>query len=121
MLRDAGRVKCRAYEWVFSNQNALFASSTDIFHIPDSKWQSYPNGPLDSTENGLRRRRPRPFARSIVPILQLTPPKQWGRAVSAQRQRLPPKSPTFSPFVGFSHLESTLNRAMDRIPVSCGR
>ena len=61
-----------------------FASPTDISQIPECKRPSYPNGLLESTENGLRRRRSHRLCRSNVPILSPTPQEQRFHPVSAQ-------------------------------------
>ena len=56
---------------------------TDISQIPVLNRPSYPNGQLDSTDNGLRRRESHRLSRSIVPILPLRPQEQ--RFVPFQR------------------------------------
>lgn len=63
--------------------------SADISQLSDLNRLYYTNGLLDSSENGLCRPESRLFARSMRPILPLTPPGQRFRPVSAQCQPWP--------------------------------
>ena len=51
-------------------------SITDISRVPNLNRPSYPNGLLDSTENGLRRRESHRLSGSNAPILLLALPEQ---------------------------------------------
>ncbi len=91
---------------------------TDISHLPDLKQSSYRNGLRGSSGNVRPRFESRPFARSIVEIVHLTPPEQRFRPVSAQHQPLAPlESPTFRSVTSVSHAAPTAaaRRSLDKL------
>jgi hypothetical protein len=81
----------------------------DISQLSDCKPLFYPNGLLDSTENGLHRRKTRPVPRSNRSICPLTPPGQQLQPVSAQHPPWAPlEPPTFHPVTSVIHPAPTV-------------
>ena len=72
-------------------------NQTGISQLSDFRPQSYPNEPLDSTENDLRCRESRLFARSKESIRSLTPPRRGCSRFPRSISLWPHESPTSGP------------------------